>query len=265
LEKINTNFWKQTTMKPSSYFFFIFLSFGFYAQAQSDGGGSYLAPAQFWGEVVLTQPFAKKWVSQLDLQYNTSNDQTKNYQILEHTVNYGGRIWAHYYYKPNIKISTTFGAWINTEVPEIKQKADVEYRTGIQFQHYIKRGRATIYNRFRWEDRFISLLGENNFSHTSRFRYMPKLFVSVNSKSIREKSLYWILSNEFLFNVNKGSFLDQNRICTGFGYCFTDNISLELTYVNRFNNSSSSPNEFTQALSASISFNNFTSWFKKNN
>jgi hypothetical protein len=230
--------------------------------AQSAGESDITESGQLWTEVNFTH-VVKKIIYQADFSVSSSNDKTKT-GITNHIVQYGIRPWAHYFITPRIKLSTGIAFFNNPEIVEVNQIESFEIRPTFQLQHFKVAKRITLYNRLRFETRFIETNGSGDFKNNNRLRYMPKLFISLNSLSIRKKTIYAILSDELFMNFDKGHFIDMNRLNMGLGYCITDNISVELCYANQLKNPTTNTAEITNALSISLSFNNILKIIAKN-
>lgn len=235
-------------------FTFLFI-LPFFVFAQKEGGSNVLSPGQLWNEIAIAQHTSDKFVTQLDLQWSGSNDVTGGINIAKYTINYGARVWQHVYVKPSIKLSGFVGYWFNPQVPEIKQNENTEFRFALQGQHLKQWSRFSLYNRCRYERRWLQtdITSENKIEN--RIRYMPKILVGLNSNYVQAKSSYLILSDELFMKINEGNFIDQNRLTAGFGYCFNNHVSLEIAYVNRFISNQNAANEFTHALSISLGIN----------
>jgi hypothetical protein len=231
--------------------------------AQGEGNDRVQSPGQLWNEALISSRINKKWVAKLDLFWSLSSDNEDKYNLTKHTINFGIRGGAHYFLKPKFRLTPTLGYWYNFEVPEIKQKAQWEIRPALDAQIFQVFGRFTLFNRLRYENRFMKEVESNNTSHQLRLRYMPKVFMAINGKVIRERTVYAILSDEIFIIPGDEVFINQNRFTAGFGYCFTNNFTLEATWMKRFSNSNIQPDVINDVLSLSFTLNNFLQHFKK--
>jgi hypothetical protein len=226
-------------------------------KAQGEDGGLVSTPYQFWNELAVSQGLSKKFAARLSLEWNTSNSKEEGGFLTDYLTNYGMRGMVHYFIKPKLRLSASFSTYINPSVPELKQQRFVEYKPSVEAQYFWVDNRFTLFNRLRYESRFLHNTDANTNRHIARLRYMPKLFVSLNSKTIRAKTLYLILSDELVFDINnKDALLDQNRLSIGLGYCFTNHVTLESAVVNRIIFHQTSPNELTNALNLTLIMNN---------
>ncbi len=212
-------------------------------------------PGQFWSEVCFGQAFNQKIAFELQLQRNFSNSSTKDYNILHHTISNTLVGILHYYFNPTIKLSGFLFYTANPEVSDILQPKSNELRPSIQLQHSYLKNRFTLFNKVRYEYRWVNQFNPDKKSETTRFRYAPKIFVNLNGKTIQAKSYYLVVSDDAIKTIGSENLIDLNLFAAGFGYCFTDNISLELTYINK-KEFQSTANQITHALSVSFTLNN---------
>jgi hypothetical protein len=173
--------------------------------AQNDGESSTISNGQLWNELSFTHAI-KKFVLQADLEVNRSNDLNHKPNLAQHYLNIGARGFGHYYATPRIKLTAGFEYINATDVPEVNQVSSTELRQIFQAQHFIVRKRLTVFNRVRYENRFISR-ADQPYSYAARLRYMPKTFIALNSKVIRRKTLYLIASDEILWGSEQGRLL----------------------------------------------------------
>lgn len=248
-------------MRYCLFIFFLFLTH-LSVFAQSGGEEITNSSAHLWNEIDLTHAY-KKVVVEVDLFMSYSNDSNHQYQIRKHFFEFGAMGWAHYYLTPRIKLSAGISYWQNMDVPEISQTPSKEFRPNFQAQHFIVRKQFTVFNRLRLENRFVenSITKKNDFS--TRLRYMPKVFVALNSKSIRKKTVYFIASDEIVMTIAKGYLIDQNRATIGLGYCFTNDIVIEACYTNQQNFKDDAPKQIIHAFGLTLSINNIMRAFQK--
>lgn len=244
--------------------FLVLLCFVLSAIAQKDGTADAVSNGQLWNEVNLTHAH-KKMVYQLDLLLNFSNDTADQYQLSKHMVNWGIRGWANYYITPRIKLGTVLSYQYNTNTPEVYQSAGKDIQQSFFVQHFVLRKRITIYNRLRFDNRFLENPTQNKWDYTARLRYMPKVVLTLNSNIIRKKSLYFLAQDEIFMPFGKGPFINMNMLQVGFGYCFTGDIILEVCYNHQYKKRVDLPSEITNALGLTLSLNNFLSIVKKKN
>ncbi|MBU3661941.1 MAG: DUF2490 domain-containing protein [Bacteroidetes bacterium] len=233
-------------------------------KAQGEGNDRVQTPGQLWNEALMSTRINKKWVAKLDLFWSLSSDKEDKNYIVKHPINYGIRAGAHYFLKPKFRLTPTLGYWYNLEVPAINQKAQWEIRPALDAQVFQVFGRFTLFNRLRYESRFIKEIESNNNNHQLRLRYMPKIFMAINGKVIRERIFYTILSDEIFLIPGDEVLINQNRFTTGLGYCFTNNFTIETTWMKRLSNVKNQPDVINNVISLSCTFNNFLQNFKVN-
>jgi hypothetical protein len=233
-------------------------------KAQGEGNDRVQTPGQLWNEALFSARINKKWVAKLDLFWSLSSDKEDKNNIVKHPINYGIRAGAHYFLKPKFRLTPTIGYWYNMEVPAINQKPQWEIRPALDAQVFRVFGRFTLFNRLRYESRFIKELETNKNSHEFRLRYMPKIFMAINGKVIRERTFYAILSDEIFIIPGDEVFINQNRFTMGLGYCFTNNFTLETAWMKRLSNAKNQPDIINEVFSLSCTFNNFLQHFNAN-
>ncbi|MFC0603665.1 DUF2490 domain-containing protein [Winogradskyella pulchriflava] len=102
-----------------------------------------------------------------------------------------------------------------------------EHRIFQQFTTKQKIGNVGLSHRYRFEQRFV----EDDFK--MRFRYFLGINVPLQYKEEGKNPLYLSLYNEIFLNT-KSSVFDRNRVFGGLGYKFSDNLRMELGYMNQY-------------------------------
>ena len=102
-----------------------------------------------------------------------------------------------------------------------------EHRIFQQFTTKQKAGKVGLSHRYRFEQRFV----EDDFK--MRFRYFLGINVPLQYKEEGNNPLYLSLYNEIFLNTESSVF-DRNRVFGGLGYKFSDNLRMELGYMNQF-------------------------------
>ncbi|APX99055.1 DUF2490 domain-containing protein [Lacinutrix venerupis] len=102
-----------------------------------------------------------------------------------------------------------------------------EHRIFQQFTTKQKVGNVGLSHRYRFEQRFV----EDDFK--MRFRYFLGIKIPLQYKEEGKNPLYMSLYNEIFLNTESSVF-DRNRVFGGLGYTFSDNLRLELGYMNQF-------------------------------
>lgn len=173
--------------------------------------------------------------------------------------------WAHYYYSPRWKFSSSIAYFRNKDVPDIGQFYCPEWRLSLQGMYYLHKTGYTLVTRMRGELRYI-MNEEGIYEDKYRYRQMIKYTKPLNGKVIRKGIVYFVTSEELFFKPDAKStgvtFFDRNRFEIGSGYMITDDFQLELTYVNEFL-PRDNKNELYHIVSLTATFNNPLSNLKK--
>jgi hypothetical protein len=160
-----------------------------------------------------------------------------NSSILSTNIQRYFSIWAHYYYSPRWKLSSSVAYYRNKDVPDIGQYFSPEWRLSLQGTYYIHKTGYTLYTRMRGEFRYI-MNSEGIYVDKYRYRQMLKFAKPINGKVYRKGVFYFLASEELYFKPDAKStgitFFDRNRFEIGGGYLITDNLQLELAYNNEF-------------------------------
>jgi len=146
-------------------------------------------------------------------------------------------MWAHYYLSPKWKLSSSFAYYYNKDVPDIGQYLSPEYRLTLQAVYFIHKTGYTLATRMRGEFRYM-MNEEGVFEDKYRYRQMLKFVKPLNSQVLRQGVFYFLTTEELLFKPQaktKGvNFFDRNRFDIGCGYQITDDLAVELAYLNEF-------------------------------
>jgi len=166
--------------------------------------------------------------------------------------------WIHYYYSPRWKISSSLAYFHNKDVPDIGQYESPEWRLSLQGTYFIHKIGYTLSTRMRGELRYI-MNANGIYEDKYRYRQQLKYLKPINSKFLRQGVFYAQVNDEIFIKPkarSKGlTFFDRNRFEIGGGYLITDDLQIELTYVNEFL-PRDVVNELYHVLSLTISFNN---------
>ncbi|PWB24299.1 DUF2490 domain-containing protein [Flavobacterium sp. HTF] len=212
---------------------------------------------QFWSEVQFTKTINEKWSAELDIANSYSSTESSS-NIFENNVQKSFRLWGHYYLNPRWKTSAFLAYFDNKDVPEIGQFKSPEWRFALQGIYYFHKVGYTLSTRSRLEIRHIRN-EDQEYENVFRYRQQIKYLKPINSKVLRKGVIYGITSDELFFKsgtkVTGESFFDRNRFNIGAGYLFSDDIQLEVTYVNEI----LPRNKGTQTVNAAsltLTFNN---------
>jgi|WetSurSiteA1Bulk_404760.scaffolds.fasta_scaffold00144_15 hypothetical protein len=231
---------------------FLFLLLGSWsARAQTT---SY---TQSGNELQFARAINDKWAAEVMLGGTFSNTPS-NPKVLSTNIQRYAFAWAHYYFSPRWKFSTSLAYYYNKDVPDIGQYFSPEYRWTLQGTYYFHKTGYTLLTRMRGELRFI-MNADSVFEDKYRYRQMIKFLKPLNSQVLRKGVVYFVTTEELLLKPHaktKGiDFFDRNRFEIGGGYLVTDDIQLELTYVNEFMPRDNG-NEMYNIISFTVSFNN---------
>jgi hypothetical protein len=145
--------------------------------------------------------------------------------------------WVHYFLPPKWKFSAALSYYYNKDVPDIGQYLSPEWRLTLQPTYFFHKVNYIFSSRSRCEFRYM-WNSDSVFQFKFRFRQMLKFVKPINGKILRKGIVYLLTSEELLFKPDAKTtgvtFFDRNRFEVGAGYLFTDDIQLELTYVNEF-------------------------------
>ena len=191
---------------------------------------------QLANELQLARAINDKWALESWVGGTFSSTPTDNH-VLNTNIQRYIFIWGHYYLSPRWKLSSSLAYYYNKDVPDIGQYFSPEYRLTLQGIYYIHKTGYTLLTRMRGELRYM-MNADGVFEDKYRYRQMIKFVKPINSQVLRQGVVYFVTTEELFFKPDaktKGvNFFDRNRFELGGGYLITDNLQLELTYVNEF-------------------------------
>ena len=240
---------QQTNERLTILFFMLLLSTGIKAQTTSY--------TQLGNELQVARAINDKWAAEIMLGGTFSNTQTES-RVLKTNIQRYFMGWAHYYFSPRWKFSSSLAYYHNKDVPDIGQYFSPEYRLTLQGMYYFHKTGYTLVTRGRVELRYM-MNSDGVFEDKYRYRQLIKYVKPLNSQVLRKGVFYFVTTEELLFKPNaktKGvNFFDRNRFEIGGGYLVTDNAQIELTYVNEFIPRDNG-NEMYNVIALTVSFNN---------
>jgi hypothetical protein len=229
----------------------ILVCFQEYLSAQTE---SY---SQLCNEMQFVRSINDRWAAEVYLGGVFSSTANEN-RVLKTNIQRYVSGWAHYYLTPRWKLSASFAYYYNKDVPDIGQYFSPEWRLSPQGIYYLHKTGFTLYTRMRAEFRLI-MNEDGNYEDKYRYRQMIKYVQPLNGKILRKGVVYMLAAEELLFKPDAKTegvtFFDRNRFEVGAGYLFTDNIQLELAYLNEFM-PRDDMNEMYNALEITLTFNN---------
>jgi hypothetical protein len=212
---------------------------------------------QWSNEIQFARPFNDKWVGELWLGGAFSSTPNES-RVFKTNIQRYGTAWIHYFLPPKWKFSVALSYYYNKDVPDIGQYVSPEWRLTLQPTYFFHKVNYLFSERTRVEFRYM-WNSDSVFQFKFRFREMLKFVKPINGKTLRQGIVYFITSEEVFLKPDAKStgvtFFDRNRFEIGAGYLFTDDIQLELTYVNEFLPRDEN-NEMYNIVSLTLSFNN---------
>ena len=219
---------------------------------------------QLANEVQYARALSEKWAGELWLGGTFSNTPSNN-KVLSTNIQRYFFVWAHYYLSPKWKLSSSFAYYYNKDVPDIGQFFSPEYRLTLQGMYYIHKTGYTLATRMRLDLRYM-MDAEGEFDFKYRYRQMIKFVKPINSQVLRKGVIYFLTTEELLFKPEakeKGlNFFDRNRFDIGGGYQITDDIAVELAYLNEFVPRDGG-NDVYNVMEFTLTFNNLFPNIKK--
>jgi hypothetical protein len=229
---------------PIMVFFVFFLSLCLNAQTKSF--------TQWSNELQMARAINDKWAAEIWVGGAFSNTPYES-RVLKTNIQRYIFGWVHYYYSARWKLSSSLAYYYNKDVPDIGQYLSPEYRLTLQGIYFIHKTGYTLTSRARAEFRYM-MNEEGVYEDKYRFRQMLKYVQPLNSKFLR-KGVFYAVTDDEIFLKSNGKLFDRNRFEIGGGYLITDDLQVELTYVNEFLPRDNS-NELYNIISLTVSFNN---------
>jgi hypothetical protein len=238
------------------FLFLVLLQAGLKAQTTSY--------TQLANEVQFARAISDRWAAELWLGGAFSNTPS-NDKVLSTNIQRYFFVWAHYYLSPKWKLSSSFAYYYNKDVPDIGQFFSPEYRLTLQGIYYIHKTGYTLATRMRVDLRYM-MNADGEFDFKYRYRQMIKFVKPINSQVLRKGVIYFLTTEELLFKPDaktKGlNFFDRNRFDIGGGYQITDDLAVELAYLNEFVPRDGG-NDVYNVMEFTVTFNNLLPNIKK--
>ena len=230
-----------------SYFF---IAFPLISKAQT-------TYTQLWNEVDIVRAFNDKWSAELNLAGTFSSTPSEP-RALKTNIQRNITGWAHYQISPRWKLSSFLAYYYNKDIPEIGQYEAPEWRFAVQGKYYFNKIGFTLNTDMRFEFRLLAN-EEGVFEDIYRYRQKLKFLKPLNSQMLRQGVVFVFASEEIIFRSKAKedgmAYFDRNLFTIGAGYLFTDDIQLELSYVNEFVPRDDG-NIINNAVSITLIFNN---------
>jgi len=236
---------------PRKILFWLFLVLSLNSKAQTT---SY---TQLANEIQFARVISEKFSAEIYMGGAYSNTPSEP-SVLSTNIQRYLSGWVNYFYSPRWKFTSSLAYYYNKDVPDIGQYFSPEWRLTLQGMYYFHKTGYTLITRMRFEFRYM-MNEEGVFEDKYRYRQMIKYIKPINGKVLRKGIVYAVTSEELFFKPDAKTtgvtFFDRNRFELGGGYMVTDDLQLELTYVNEFlprdNN-----NEMYNIVSFTATFNN---------
>lgn len=220
--------------------------------------------SQLGNELQFARAINDRWAAELYLGGTFSNTPYES-KVLKTNIQRYFFAWGHYYFSPRWKFSSSFAYYYNKDVPDIGQYFSPEYRLTLQGTYYIHKTGYTLFTRMRGEFRYM-MNSDSVFEDKYRYRQMIKFMKPLNSQVLRQGVFYFLSTEELFFKPDAKTsgitFFDRNRFEIGGGYLLTDDIQIELTYVNEYMPRDNG-NEIYNILALTVTFNNLMPNLKK--
>jgi hypothetical protein len=191
---------------------------------------------QLANELQFARAINDKWAAETWIGNAFSNTPSDD-KVLSTNIQTYFFLWAHYYLSPKWKLSSSFAYYYNKDVPDIGQYVSPEYRLTLQAVYYIHKTGYTLSTRMRGEFRYM-MNADGVFEDKYRYRQMLKFVKPINSNVLRQGVFYFLTTEELVFKPQaktKGvDCFDRNRFDIGGGYQITDDLSVELAYLNEY-------------------------------
>jgi len=212
---------------------------------------------QFSNEFQMARAINDKWAGEAWIGSAFSSTPEEN-KVFKTNIQRYAFLWGHYYFSSRWKFSSSLAYYYNKDVPEIGQFYSPEWRLTLQGVYYIHKIGYTLSTRVRGELRFM-MNADGVYEDKYRYRQMLKYLQPLNSNTLRKGVFYFTANDEIFLKPNAKTqgvtFFDRNRLEIGGGYLVTDDLQLELTYVNEFLPRDNG-NELYNVLSLTITVNN---------
>jgi hypothetical protein len=212
---------------------------------------------QLCNELQFSRAINDKWAAEAYLGGTFSNTPSEP-KVLSTNIQRYVFLWGHYFLSPRWKLSAAFAYYNNKDVPDIGQYYSPEYRLTLQGTYFFHKTGYTLMTRMRGEFRYM-MNEEGVFEDKYRYRQMLKFVKPINSQVMRQGVVYFLTTEELLFKPEAKTeginFFDRNRFEIGGGFLITDNLQVELAYLNEFMPRDNG-NELYNAMEITLTLNN---------
>jgi Protein of unknown function (DUF2490) len=219
---------------------------------------------QLCNELQFSRAINDKWAAETYLGGAFSNTPS-NPKVLSTNIQRYFFLWGHYFLSPRWKLSVSYAFYNNKDVPDIGQYYSPEHRLSLQGIYYFHKTGYTLMTRMRGEFRYM-MNADGEYEDKYRYRQMLKFVKPLNSQVMRQGVVYFLTTEELLFKPEAKTeginFFDRNRFEIGGGYLITDNLQVEMAYLNEFIPRDNG-NEVYNALELTLTMSNLLPNLKK--
>src|SRR6266542_528426 len=206
------------------FFFFFFCCFSFEANAQRQINHQSL----FWVGSVNTIRFSEHWGVVADFHYRT-------FDFMSHTYNYITRGLGNYYFNENLTAGIGYAHIWSGAFTTASHPFSNENRITEQVQLNSKKGKFSISNRWRleqrWQQKIVNNAKTNDYRFTDRVRYAITFVCSpFKNKMLPSFTNYDEVMVQFGKEVVYNTF-DQVRFSFGIRQNITPRLNVDLNYV----------------------------------
>ena len=173
----------------------------------------------FFGQIRLHE----KWSIHTEVQF-------RSFEITPNAEQIMLRVGANY--PINSNYSTSLGyAYIPNFAFDKEQLPGIQVSENRMWQQFLmknKLGRVNFEHRYRIEQRWLQ--NNNNTRYMNRVRYLLRVTVPLNKKTIEKQTLFLTFYDELFIHLSKTTF-DRNRLYGAIGYQFLPNLNVQLGYL----------------------------------
>ncbi len=195
---------------------------------------------QTWFAIYGQVRFSNRWGAALDIQLRTKD------RFLMGLSQGAIRGCAVYYLNERLKFSTGYAFFNYFPGDNHAHISQPEHRLWQQIQWTVNSRKSRLVHAFRLEERFRrKILNDYKLAHGNMFnyraRYQLAAYVPLGHQHFSPGSLTWFISDEILINFGKEilvNYFDQNRFSTGLQYHLTAQKSVQLAYLNVYQQTS---------------------------
>ena len=194
----------------------LFSSVYSFAQSPSGTTGNWL---MFFNQTRLHE----KWSIHSEVQY-------RSFQLTPNTEQIMLRIGANYHINNNYSASIGY-AYVPVFAFDKEQLPGIQVSENRMWQQFLMKnnlGRVNFEHRYRLEQRWLQTT--NGDKYRNRIRYLLRVTVPLNKKTIEKHTLFLTFYDELFINFSSTPF-DRNRLYGAIGYQFLPNLNIQLGYL----------------------------------